>query len=167
LRLCSEFIHYGRTLPASLAAHRSRAWPRQASRPLCGLSFTLHSATMGSMSECREAQDVRERPYHIPYGSSLTRLLRPRCTYMGLASLSTGSRSHLLPAGSSLTRIPAPAMYLHGPGQSLDRFPVSPFPCRLIAHAHPAPAMYLHPCRQKRAVIATARWLLVSTAYCG
>jgi hypothetical protein len=106
LRLCGEFIHFGRILPASLAAHCSRGWPRQASRPLCGLTFTLRSATMDRISECRDAQDVRERPYHIPYGSSLT-------------------------------RIPVPAMYLHGPGQSLDRFPVSPSPLRLIAHAHP------------------------------
>jgi len=80
--------------------------------------------------------------------------------------------------------------YLHGPGQSLDRYAVSPspcaprctydihgrisaaggqevrsgHPCRLIAHAHPcAPRCTYIPVGKKRAVIATARWLFVST----
>jgi hypothetical protein len=75
----------------SLTAHRSRdscardvptwAWP--VSRPVPGLTFSLQA--------------------HRSRAS-----LRPRCTYMALASLSTGSRSHLFPAGSSLTRILRP-----------------------------------------------------------
>ena len=42
--------------------------------------------------------------------------------------------------GMTLSRPVAPDLgrYAHGPGQSLDRFPVSPSPC--------APATVLHPC---------------------
>jgi len=91
------------------------AWPRPASRPVPGLTFSL-----------------RPRCTYVPACASLLR--------MAQASLSTGSRSHLLPA---------PAMYLrpcmriapaHGPGQLLDRFPVSSSPCArdvpTSLHAH-------------------------------
>ena len=42
---------------------------------------------------------------------------------MAQATLSAGSRLHLVPAGYGLR-----GRYPHGPGQSLDRFPVSPSP---------------------------------------
>jgi len=41
------------------------------------------------------------------------------------------------------------ATYLHGPGQSLDRNPVSPSPWARRSRASLRSATYLHPCRQK------------------
>ena len=89
-----------------------------------------------------------------------------RC--MAQASLSTGSRSHLLRAqwwtaytgawprpasrpvpgltfsvhnGRSRTSL-CSATPVHGPGQPLDRFPVSPSPCTLVALGHPWPSRH-------------------------